>query len=80
MQFVTDRIKCICKQLSSIMHRKLAGIPMEYVPFPGYKTSNTPPESGWMPFEKDNRLRGKDVHFWFRAVLQTPPMKPLAEG
>jgi alpha-mannosidase len=39
----------------------------------GYKTSNTPPESGWQPFEKGQRISGRDDHFWFRSFFRTPP-------
>ena len=32
----------------------------------GYKTDDTPPSDGWVPFEKGRRISGSDKHFWFR--------------
>ena len=38
----------------------------------GYKTDDTPPSDGWVPFEKGRRISGSDKHFWFRLRFRTP--------
>lgn len=43
----------------------------EFVPA-GYKTSNTPPEDGWVSFDRNQQIRGNDSHFWFRTKVHTP--------
>ena len=73
MRFVPEKIKITCQQLLEFAHRKLADIPQEYVSAPGYKTSNTLPTEGWMPFLDGGRVRGRDAHYWFRCALRTPP-------
>ena len=75
MRFVPEKIKLTCQQLLEFAHRKLSDIPQEYVPAEGYKTSNTPPTEGWMPFPDGGRVRGRDAHYWFRCALKTPPAK-----
>ena len=75
MSFVHERIQKTCDQLFAIAHKSLSPIEMEYVPCDGYKTGNTPPSEGWMPFPAGMRVRGKDTHFWFRCNLRTPSAK-----
>ena len=38
----------------------------------GYKTDDTPPSDGWVPFEKGQRISGSNKHFWFRLRFRTP--------
>ena len=38
----------------------------------GYKVGNEFPKEGWLPFESDTRLQGKDSHFWLKAEFTTP--------
>ena len=74
MSFIKEKIKITCDTLLELAHKKLYPIDnMEYTPCDGYKTSNTPPADGWMPFPDGTRVRGKDTHYWFRCSLRTPP-------
>ena len=72
MRFVPEKIKTVCLELQNIAHRKLENIPLEFVPCNGYKSSNTPPETGWKPFQAGSTIRGGDAHYWFRCSFRTP--------
>ena len=74
MQFVSEKIEIICRELYAFANRKICDISMEYAPCEGYKTSNKPPKTGWMPFPAGARVQGRDSHYWFRCSLRTPKL------
>lgn len=77
VSFIPEKIKQTYNRLYAFAHRKLWDITnMEYTPAPGYKTDNTPPSSGWMPFGDGMQVKGRDAHYWFRCSLRTPAPQP----
>ena len=76
MNFIDRKIALLCSSLKQQSLSDAGEIgTLEYVPC-GYKTDNTPPADGWQVFEKNQRIGGKDGHFWFRADFKTPePVK-----
>lgn len=78
MRFIDDKIEVICKELKlrkDITVKRLWDF--EYQPC-GYKAGNEPPADGWVPFEKDTRVGGKDAHWWFHIKFTTPAASDLA--
>lgn len=76
MSFLEERIQKNCEQLWLTAHQKLCDInQVEYLESNGYKQNNTIPTDGWKPFPVGGRVHGRDVHFWFRCHVHTPPEK-----
>ncbi len=72
MNFIFEKVDTLTKRLQELMELPAGEVGnLEYVPC-GYKTSNTPPETGWAPFAKYQRVMGEDGHFWFRMAFRTP--------
>ena len=40
----------------------------------GYKENDVPPENGWKPYKKGQRISGSDKHFWFKLKFHVPKM------
>ncbi len=74
-----DHMKCLTSLLNVLRdarYRKLFALThVEYCK-DGYKTGNTPPADGWIPFTENTMLSGNDVHFWLRASFRTPSCAP----
>ncbi len=76
MSFIAQKIQITCeelKRLSVCQLQPLEGV--EYVPCT-YKTGNTPPASGWIPYVPGTVLSGRDAHFWMRVNFTAPPAAP----
>ena len=75
MDYLFEKIRVIVQQLSLL--RQTAPEPLEGVTYlpAGYKVSNTPPEGDWMPWSRENSIRGKDAHYWFHVSFTAPPEK-----
>ena len=70
--FIFEKVNTLANRLKGLMVLPAADVgAVEYVPC-GYKTSNTPPAEGWKPFEKFQRVIGRDSHFWFHMNFRTP--------
>ena len=76
MDYLFEKIRVIIQQLAPL--RQTAPEPLEGVAClpAGYKTSNTPPEGDWMPWSREDSIRGKDAHYWFHVSFTAPPEKP----
>lgn len=73
MRFLPQKIQVVCNQLRQLSARSLCKTEqVEYQPS-GYKSGNTPPENGWLPYPAGTVLSGSDAHYWLRAQLVTPP-------
>ncbi len=73
MDYLSEKIRVIVQQLSLLRRSKpepLEGV--TYLPA-GYKASNTPPEGNWMPWSREDTIRGKDAHYWFHVSFTAPP-------
>lgn len=76
MDFIKDKIEVLTDKLKQLSRQSVGSVGViEYVPCE-YKQGNTPPETGWTPFEKGMRVFGKDRHYWFRASFSTPSAQP----
>lgn len=77
MDFIKEKIKTMTETLDKRIISNLQDISFDYIPVPEYKTDNTPPsaDAGWMPFEKNARVGGKDNHFWVKFKLAPQPSK-----
>lgn len=72
MDFVMDKLRLVCETLAQHHTRPLEGpADVEFVPC-GYKTGNTAPAEGWLPFTDGMRFDGADKHCWFRFDVETP--------
>lgn len=70
--FIQDKIRILCENLQQQSVREYGCITgLEFVKT-GYKTDNTPPQTGWQPFPDAGIAGGKDEHYWFRASFKTP--------
>lgn len=77
--FIMDKLRLLCETLEK-HHTVQLGTPetIEYVAC-GYKTDNTPPETGWQPFAQGTPVSGVDAHYWFRFDVQTPAVTEDAD-
>ena len=70
--------KCVqsfLMSLDGLRYRTLSELTeVEYCPC-GYKTSNTPPTEGWMPYRSEIALQGMDGHYWLRSTFHTPAVE-----
>ena len=74
MNFIKEKIKITCENLFGFANTELYALEgVEYV-MCDYKTDNSPPENGWLPFGLKDRVYGKDGHCWFRAKFKTPKL------
>ena len=81
MDYIPEKIHLTCQLLKNqSVKQKVRLENVEYCPAFGYKTDNTFPQEGWMPYEPGTLLQGKDCHFWFRATLHTPKAEPDTES
>ncbi len=65
------KIKKTCERLYSASRTVLVdSIPLFAVELDGYKTSNTPPDGEYKPF--DGKLSGLDKRIWIKADVLTP--------
>lgn len=73
MDYLSEKIRVIVQQLSLL--RQSEPEPLEGVTYlpAGYKASNTPPEGNWMPWSREDTIRGKDAHYWFHVSFAAPP-------
>ena len=72
MHYAQERIQILLHELKQASVTTLESITnVEYTPC-GYKTDNTPPTEGWMPYTPGQPLQGRDSHCWFRAAFRTP--------
>jgi len=70
-----NSVKSFLKSLDRMRYRHLCNLSgVEYQPC-DYKTGNTPPADGWMPYTSDMPLQGTDAHFWLRASFRTPAVQ-----
>ncbi|MBD5161899.1 MAG: alpha-mannosidase [Oscillibacter sp.] len=72
MDYMQDKIRVIVEQLDALRHA--ASEPLEgftYCAAP-YKTSNTPPEGPWLPWDPAASLEGWDAHYWFHRAFTAP--------
>ncbi|MDD4796315.1 MAG: alpha-mannosidase [Eubacteriales bacterium] len=71
-QCIEERIRTLCGTLKALAGTNLGELPgFEYV-LSGFKTSNTPPQSGWQPVTPETTVTGKWQHAWFRGNVHTP--------
>lgn len=77
MDYLQDKIRVIAEQLDQ--RRRAAEKPLEGFTCCAapYKTSNTPPEGPWLPWDPAGRLLGRDAHYWFHRHFTAPA---AAEG
>ena len=72
MDYMQDKIRVITEQLDAL--RRAAEQPLEDFTFCAspYKTSNTPPEGPWLPWNPSDALLGRDAHSWFHRSFTAP--------
>ena len=78
--YLHDKIHITCNNLleQSVVH-SMPIVDVEYRKADGYKTDNSIPQDGWMPFAEGQRVSGYDDHFWFRAHIAALPEKPYTQ-
>lgn len=72
--FIKDKIRITCENLKEISEKVIYEIPeLQYVSA-GYKLPQEQllPDENWKTFSRNDRVQGKDGHFWFYTELQTP--------
>ena len=75
MAFYDEKIRLTWQRLNQFANTKLYDLEdVEFVKC-DYKTDNSFPQSGWMPFSKGTIMTGRDAHYWLRASFKTPPKK-----
>ena len=42
----------------------------------GHNSNISAPEGDWMPWSREDSIRGKDAHYWFHVSFTAPPEKP----
>ncbi len=76
MDYLSEKIRVMVQQLSLLRQsvpETLEGV--TYLPA-GYRSSNTPPEGNWAPWNREDTVRGKDAHYWFHVSFTAPPVRP----
>ena len=76
MDYMQDKIRVMTDQLDAL--RYAASEPLEgftYCAAP-YKTSNTPPEGPWLPWDPAAAMLGWDAHYWFHRTFTAPDAAP----
>ena len=76
MDYMQDKIRVITEQLDAL--RRAAEQPLGDFTFCAapYKTSNTPPEGPWLPWNPSDTLQGWDAHYWFHRSFTAPAAEP----
>lgn len=72
MERIEERIRTLCNTLKALAEKDLGELPEFEYALSGFKTSNTPPQSGWQPVTADTAITGKWQHAWFRGKVHTP--------
>lgn len=70
--FEIEKLRILCEKLREQSSKHICNLSLEVTDSVDYKTDNTPPESGWKPYNKGDRVSGHDRHFWFRSSFHTP--------
>ena len=76
-KFITDKIRITCENLKELSKTVVYEVPeLKCIPSEYKKTNEFPSvDSTWKSFERNERVNGKDKHFWFYTELKTPPAK-----
>ena len=72
MKFYQEQIESISNVLKDLIYTEKNQIPEVECVKCGYKTSNTPPETGWEKISTNGFFQGKDQHYWFKFHIDTP--------
>ena len=67
---IKEKLQTFCKTLLKHATEPIAVVGDIEMVESGYKTGNTPPQTGWQPYTP---IQGADKHFWLRFTFQTPP-------
>ncbi len=70
--FEIEKIRILCEKLREQSSKYICDLSLEVTDSVDYKSDNTPPERGWKPYNKGDRVWGHDRHFWFRSSFRTP--------
>lgn len=72
--FVKDKVRVICDELYKFREKTITEIPeLKFIPT-DYKTNVIcpTPDGNWENFKREDRVFGKDAHFWFYTEIKTP--------
>jgi len=73
MRFVEEKINVICNKLKEMTEEKICDVSNFKYAECGYKETNFPPDNlEWKAFEQNERIGGKNAHFWFCTEFLSP--------
>lgn len=73
-RFIKDKIRVTYENLQNLSEKVIYEIPeVKYIPY-GYKSAQEIPkvDESWQKFCRNERIYGKDKHFWFYTEIKTP--------
>lgn len=70
---IKEKLQTFCKSLLTHSAESICPVEILEVAPSGYKTDNTPPNNGWIPYSV---IQGPDKHLWLHFQLQTPKAQP----
>lgn len=73
MDFIKEKIRVMVDKLNSLRTLSSEPLSMIFCDCPVYKSTNLPPEEGWLPFTNGERFSGIDTHFWLHLTI--PPVE-----
>lgn len=81
MDFKNEKIRVMCGKLNKWRKVCETEIDYEFVEFPEYKTSNTPPDksAAWQKSTPNYRFGGIDNHYWMHISIDALPYEPNME-
>ena len=76
-KFIKDKIRITIQNLKELSENVVQKIPeLLYIPCEYKKPQEMPvPDSEWKPFKRNDRVCGRDKHFWFYTEFKTSAVK-----
>lgn len=73
-KFVKDKVRVTCEKLKTLIEENVFEIPeLKYIETDYKKAQEYPVvDDNWKPFVRNQRVSGKDGHFWFYTEIKTP--------
>lgn len=75
MDFIKEKIRVGCENLSRLKESVLSALNFDYIHTSGYKEGTAPPSESeqWRPYVSGSRIEGTDEHYWLRISIPSVP-------